>query len=112
MKTFAAILVTTWLAMDMACSTTQTKQVEAEGTYGANLLNCTTKSTTLAESRACEVQVKMTWINADMSNCAVNSSSVAQINACEAAVGVKWGFVDGGLPAPIPVISLDGGIVK
>ena len=95
----------------VACTSTQSKQVEAEGTYGANLLNCTAKSTTLAESRACEVQVKVTWMNADMANCAVNGSSVAQINACQAQVGLKWNLVDGGIwVAPVRVTaSTDAG---
>lgn len=87
------------LTILLGCGTSaSTKQIEAEGTYGSNLLDCTAKSTTLAQSKACEVQVKMTWINADMANCAVNSSSVAQINACQAQVGVKWNLVDGGIP--------------
>ncbi len=39
----------------------QSKAVQAEGSYTGELLACTAASKTLAESKACECQVKTKW---------------------------------------------------
>ncbi len=43
------------------CALFQSKAVQAEGSYSGELLACTAASKTLAESKACECQVKTKW---------------------------------------------------
>jgi hypothetical protein len=45
----------------LAACTPQQASVAAEGSYGAELLRCVDRSTTLAESKACRATVDQRW---------------------------------------------------